>query len=678
MSLLASDKTRERALLAALAALMIAQMWMSDLRLSVTSDEIDHLQAGYRYVTCHDFGWNPEHPPLVKMVAALPLLFMQVNDPIGGACGLPDNRGIDFHAGHDFVFANREAVLTAARFATSIFAVGLLIVCWLLAKKLFGRTVAIVSAILIAFEPTILGHGALVTTDVAAAFGFVLAVYATCCYLEKPDWRRAVLLGLSVGLALCLKHSTVLLAIIIPLLLMADVLWTQRTERAHRFVRHAATLGVVLLVAVASVWASYGFHYSGRPGDAAIWPLEKQWEQVRGFVPTKLIPELMTYRMFPEAYLVGLRDVTTVSELGRPGFLLGHSYFGGRWAYFPVAALIKLTLPFLLLLLASAFAFGFWRSHLRELCFLAFPVAVVLAFALASGINIGFRHVLPIIPFLAIFGAAGTWSLLGTHRWQKYALAGLLLVHAGSSLHSFPNYLSYGNEAWGGPANTYKYLADSNVDWGQAQKMAKDYIAQAHPEACFFLQAYNERSSDYGIPCGSITEMEDEVPPETFTGTLIVSSSVVDGILSFDGGVRASRIFRHLTPTAKLGGSALLVYEGTFDLRPLVSATLVRRNVDPSFTPQEKMARARWAAEIDPNNPDAYMIMCNWSKRFGDTAAAETECNAGLRLILSDRESSEHIRERAFAYVSGLGVPIDRNNQTLSRTNILHLPSQSR
>jgi hypothetical protein len=678
MSLLASDKTRERAWLAALAALMIAQMWMSDLRLSVTSDEIDHLQAGYRYVTCHDFGWNPEHPPLVKMVAAVPLLFMHINDPIGGACGLPDNRGIDFRAGHDFVFANREAVLTAARFATSIFAVGLLIVCWLLAKKLFGRTVAMVAAILIAFEPTILGHGALVTTDVAAAFGFVLAIYATYCYLEKPDWRHAGLLGTSVGLALCLKHSTVLLAIIIPLILMADVLWTRRTERSLRVVKHAVALVIVPLFAVAGVWASYGFHYSGRPGDSAIWPLEKQWEQVHGFVPTKLIPELTAYRVLPEAYLVGLRDVTTVSELGRPGFLLGHSYFGGRWAYFPVGALIKLTLPFLLLLLVSAFAFGLWRSHLRELCFLAFPVAVVLAFALASGINIGFRHVLPIIPFLAIFGAAGAWSLLGTHRWRKYALAPLLLIHAGSSLHSFPNYLSYGNEAWGGPANTYKYLADSNVDWGQAQKIAREYIARARPEACFFLQAYNERSSDYGIPCGSITEMEDEIPPETFTGTLIVSSSVVDGILPFDGGVRAGRIFRHLTPKTKLGGSALLVYEGTFDLRPLVSATLLRRNVDPSFSPQEKMARARWAAEIDPNDPDAYMIMCSWSKRFGDVAAAATECNTGLRLILSDQESSEHIRQRAFAYISGLGIPIDRENRTQSGANMIHPPAPLR
>ncbi len=655
-------------MLTTLAVLMLAQMWMADLRLSVTSDEIDHLQAGYRYVTCHDFGWNPEHPPLVKMVAALPLLFMHINDPIGGACGLPDYKGIDFQAGHDFLFANSENVLTAARFATSIFAIALLLFSWLLAKRLFGRTVAALSAILIAFEPTILGHGSLVTTDVAAALGFVVAVFTTCLYLDQRSWRRAVLLGLSVGFALGLKHSTVLLAVIIPLLLAVDILWTEKANRPGRLSGHTVTLTIVVLLAMISLWAGYGFRYSGRPGNAPIWPLEKQWEEVHGVVPTKIISQLISYRVLPKPYLVGLRDVLSASESGRAGFLLGHSYFGGKWQYFAVAALIKLTLPFLLLLLASAFAFDFWRDHLREFCVVLIPIAVILASGLFSKINIGFRHVLPIVPFLAIFAAAGAWNLLQTHRWQKPVLLALLLFHAGSSLDSFPNYLSYSNEAWGGPANTYRFLADSNVDWGQAQKMARDYVARTHPESCFFIQAYNERSVDYHIPCGSISEMEDEVPPETFTGTLIVSSNLVDGISKFSGGVRASRLFRNLSPKEKLGGSALLVYEGTFDLRPLVSATLIR-NVDPRLTPQEKMIRAQRAATVDPTNPDAYMIMCSWSKRFGDFASARTECNAGMRLLFSDPESSDRIRAKALAFVNGIGVPIDRENQALSQAN---------
>jgi len=665
--MIVSDKIRNPAILGALAVLMLAQMWMSDLRLSVTSDEIDHLHAGYRYVTCHDFGWNPEHPPLVKLVAALPLLFMHISDPIRGACGLPNNRGLDFHAGHDFVFANSESMLTAARFSTSIFALALLSISWLLAKKLFGPTVAMLSVLLIVFEPTILGHGALVTTDVPAALGFVLAVYAAFCYAEQPTATRAVWLGLSVGLALSLKHSTILLAPIIPLLLAVDLL-TPRAQSSGTLLIHVKTLAMVLGISVVSLWTVYGFRFSGRPADAPIWPTEKH-EEVQGFMSRKFIPSLIANKVLPEPYLVGLRDVSTVDEIGRPGFLLGRSYHGGEWSYFPVAALIKLTLPCLFLILLSTCAGTFWKTHLREFCFLMIPLGVLMAFGLLSNINIGFRHVMPIIPFLAIFASAGALSLVQPRACARFVLAALLLFHVGTSLHAFPNYLSYGNEAWGGATHTYKYLADSNADWGQAQKMARDYIARTHPESCFFLQAYNERSSDYGIPCGSITEMEDEVPPETFTGTLIVSSSVVDGIVSFDGGVRASRLLRELIPVAKLGGSALLVYDGTFDLRPLVSATLVRRNADPRWSPQEKMKRARWAAELDPNNPDAYMILCHWSKDLGDYAAAQQECNTGLHLILADTETSQWIRRRALGYLGSLDIAIDRGNQALARAD---------
>ena len=669
-----SSTLLNRAALAALAVLMLAQMWTSDLRLSVTSDEIDHLHAGYRYLTCRDFGWNPEHPPLVKMVAALPLLFMHVNDPIRGACGLSNNKGIDFRAGHDFFFANTESILSAARFATSIFAIALLIASWMLAKKLFGRAVATLSAVLLAFEPTILGHGALVTTDVPAAFGFVLAVYATYCYVEKPAWPRAVLLGLSIGIALGLKHPTVLLALVVPLLLAADLWFADRDTRRHRLLAHAATLGLVTVIAVVSIWAAYDFSYSGRPSTAAVWPLGTQAGEVHGFLSTKAIPDFIERRLLPEPYLIGLQDVATVSEQGRQAFLLGHSYFGGKWIYFPVAAAIKFTLPFLLLILISASAWSFWKSNLCQLSFLLIPLGVLLAFAFASNINVGFRHVMPIIPFLAIFASAGALDKMHSQTSRKAALAGILVFHVATCLHAFPNYISYSNEAWGGPTRTYKYLADSNADWGQAQKMARDYITQTRPVSCFLLQAYNERAADYGIPCGSMSEMEDDKPPEIFTGTLIVSSSAADGTLTFAGGVRAARLFRNMPVKTMLGGSALLVYEGNFDLRPLASAMIVRRNVDPAFTPQERMERARWAATLDPNNPDAHMILCRWSNKFGDFSAAQKECNTGLRLILSDDETSPWIRRRALGYLESLGIPIDSENQALAQADRVAAP----
>ena len=205
---------------------MAAQMWTSIRQLSVTSDEIDHLHAGYRYLQCKDFGWNPEHPPLAKIVAALPLLAMQVNDPIRNACGLPSSRALDFRAGHAFLFANSESMLTAARTAASLFAILLLIGTWSFARTLFGAHVALLASALLAFEPNLIGHGALVTTDVPAALGFLLAIYASYRYLVRPTVDRILVLGLAMGLALSLKFSSIMLIGILPILFLADALVT--------------------------------------------------------------------------------------------------------------------------------------------------------------------------------------------------------------------------------------------------------------------------------------------------------------------------------------------------------------------------------------------------------------------------------------------------------------------
>ena len=175
------------ATLAALAVLMLAQLWSSVVQLSITSDEIDHVHAAYRYVQCNDFGWNPEHPPLVKIVAGLPLLALQIHDPIPHACGLPDGKSEDFIAGHAFVFANTETLLTTARFAVSLFAVLLLVTVWFFARELFGLPAAIIAGVLIAFDPNVLAHGALVTTDIAASLGFLLTAYAAYRYVKEDS-----------------------------------------------------------------------------------------------------------------------------------------------------------------------------------------------------------------------------------------------------------------------------------------------------------------------------------------------------------------------------------------------------------------------------------------------------------------------------------------------------------
>jgi len=637
--------------LTALALVMLAQLWTSVRRLSITSDEAHHLHSGYRYLQCRDFGWNLEHPPLANMVAALPLLGMSIVDPIPSPCGMPNSKLIDFQAGHDFVFANPESVLMAGRMAASTFTIGLLVAVWFFARRMFGLPVAIIAGVLLAFEPNILANGGLVLTDVPAALGFALAVYALYGYLSAPTYGRLALVGLATGFALCLKHQTLLLAAILPALAVADALLTGR-QRMRSSLRNLVALVPVMVIALTVLWGAYTFRYDARPNHATPWR-PALLPTVHGALATKIVPAMERWRVLPQAYLIGIQDISVELETGGRSFLLGRTYPNGRWFYFPVALLIKLTLPTLLLLAVSAFALPFWRKHLREAAFLLIPAAILLASMMRSTLDIGIRHVLPLFPFLIIFAAAGAWSLAHDRYWARIALTAVLVFHAASSLRAFPNYVSYANELWGGPSNTYKYLSDANTDMGQALKMARDYVAQDKPAHCWLIQPFDETAADYGIPCDDVYL---STPPLHFDGTLIVSSMLVQGVMN-PYGARSAAVFKGMQPKAKLGGSALLVYDGSFDMTPIVAAQRLRlaSSVGPR-DPQFAIDQATTVLSFDPKNGRAHAVLCFARATLGQQAAAEQECNLGLKLMRQDPFSTPHDIQEVTTFMRGHGL----------------------
>jgi hypothetical protein len=614
--------------LAALALVMLAQMWTSIRQLSITSDEAHHFYSGYLYLQCRDFGWNLEHPPLANMVAALPLLGMDIVDPISSPCGMPNSKLIDFQAGHDFVFANPEYVLMAGRMAASTFTIGLLVAMWFFARRMFGLTVAIISAVLLAFEPNILANGSLVLTDVPAALGFVLAVYAFYGYLSAPSYGRLALVGLATGFALCLKHQTMLLVVILPALAVADAFLTG-PQPMRKALRNLVALVPAMIIAFTLLWGAYTFRYDARPNHATPWR-PALLGTVHGELATKIVPAMERWRVLPQAYLIGWQDISVELEVGGRSFLLGRTYPNGRWFYFPVAALIKLTLTTLLLWVISAFAVPFWRKHKREAAFLLIPAAILLANMMRSSLDIGIRHVLPLLPFLLIFGAAGAWSFARERYWARIALAAVLIFHAVSSLRAFPNYVSYANELWGGPANTYRYLSDANTDMGQALKMARDYVAQNKPAHCWLIQPFDETAGDYGIPCDDIYV---STPPLHFDGTLIVSSMLVQGVMN-PYGARSAAMFEGMQPKAKLGGSALFVYDGSFDMTPIVAAQRLKLATSKGpRDPQFAISEATDVVAFDPRNGRAHAVLCYAHATLGQQALAEQECSLALQLM---------------------------------------------
>jgi hypothetical protein len=284
--------------------------------------------------------------------------------------------------------------------------------------------------------------------------------------------------------------------------------------------------------------------------------------------------------LLPEAYVYGLIDVIFAS-VGRPTFLLGKVYPHGQWFYFPTAFAIKSTLGFLALVACIPFA-GFFRNRdrTRAFLFLLLPAGVYLLISVTSRLNIGYRHVLPALPFAIVVAAAAAESIASRWRAGAVFVSAALLFHAGSSLLAFPNYIPYSNEAWGGPSKTYLYLSDSSVDWGQDLKRVGRYLREENVTDCWLAATVSMvvDPSDYGIRCKPLPVFFDgamgssapkPAPPATVSGNVLISATELSGTYWGPGELNPYHQFREREPDANLGGGVLL-YKGQFEI-PVLS-----------------------------------------------------------------------------------------------------------
>lgn len=309
---------------------------------SPTIDEGTHLLAGYQHLSCGDFGINREHPPFAKLVAALPLRWITVLVP-NGDCGQPPQQPLmTFFLGGVFLVENGiDPILIPARTALSLFTLLLGILVFLFARELYGDTAALLALVIFAFEPTLIAHGSLVTTDMPLAAMFFATVYAAHRYASKPTIARLLVTGIAAGLTLSVKHTGLLVLPIVVLLLR----------------RHWRACAGIIAIAIVVLFATYGFQ--------------------------------------PAPYLDGIRYIAANAQ--RQTWIFDRAYPNGQWFYFPLAFAVKASIAVLVL---AAFAV---RAKERALL-LAAP-AFLLAVAMLSGINIGVRHILPLWPFLIVAGA---------------------------------------------------------------------------------------------------------------------------------------------------------------------------------------------------------------------------------------------------------------------------------
>src|SRR5258708_9950492 len=249
-----SFQNKQRGLIAVgvigLLAALVLQLTLSVSRESPTWDEGDHIFAGYRSLTHKDFGLNPEHPPVVKMLAAAPLLSMPLKVPEVRNRFFMREAFLD---GKEFLFRNdADAMMFRARMTASILTILLALLVFVATREFFGMGAAFIALTLIAFEPNLLAHGARVTTDAGLSCFMFGTIYAFYRYVKSPSaWRLAVV-GLAAGLALAAKHTGILVIPMLALLAICEVLRGRLAkqhgpERPVGTIRNAGRLAVSVI-----------------------------------------------------------------------------------------------------------------------------------------------------------------------------------------------------------------------------------------------------------------------------------------------------------------------------------------------------------------------------------------------------------------------------------------------
>jgi hypothetical protein len=636
-----------------LIALFVGLVLLSHRRMSQTYDEGFHLVAGFRYLQCGDFGINTEHPPLVKMAAALPLLLTHVPPPAGGVCGKePTTKDHGYELGVDYLYKqglDAQKTLSTSRIGTIVFVVALLIFLFLYAQYLFGYWAAIIALVLAVSEPTLIAHAALVTTDVAVSAGVLASVFLLDRYLRARTSAALVLAGLGIGLALSAKHSGVIVIPIVVALTLADEWLRGKTsEGARRLLRTGGALILMLLIGVAVLWATYGFRYGPRPlGTAMTVSLTDFLTRVRaegttGLLPDHLIPMAARWHLLPLAYLYGLVDVLNVSHPGLPPWILGRLLPHGVWYYFPVAFLIKSTPAFVALLVLSV-AGGKWLrpERRRAFVFLTVPVVIWYGIAMTSGLDIGYRHVLPTVAFLIVLITGGVVHLqrTSTRRAWSYVIGVLIAAHLASAIFVYPDYFAYSNELLGGERNTYKYLSDSNNDWGQALYQTALWLKARNITDCWIAYDGAADLKYYGVPCrilpGNPGDLQP-IPPPTTTGLFIISGLSYAGVEWEPAELQPYAVFHGVQPSDNIGG-AMLVYNGTFDLRRVQAVDyIIKASSELRADPAAALHDARSALALTPTSVRARLVEAHAL----DLLHRQPEANRSFSAALAQAEQS--------------------------------------
>jgi hypothetical protein len=482
------------------------------------------------------------------------------------------------------------------RYATIVLSLLLALYVSRWSYELYGRKGALLSLSLVVFDPNLLAHGELVTADLPAALMTTMALYHFWQFLKFGGKGRALLSAVALGLSQLAKYSCIYLY---PIFLVIAVLYVrcrpigetadsaplQRVWQALR--RWSVTTAFFGAVSILIINLGFVFDGIGTPlsGYAFHDPFFKKLQAA---------PVLRNIRLpIAMPYVQGL-DLIKYEE--RMGLAWGNLYMAGHLrvnrhdgtlrgfpGYYFYAALFKVPIAKQVIFFIALLGFLFQRGQRaailrRDELILLVPILVYwVYFNFFFNAQVGIRYVLPVFAVATVFCG----RLLADPASKLLQLTALILtVWVGvSTLSYYPHFLSYFNELVPDRKLAYRYLADSNLDWGGNRWYLAEYI-RCH--SGLIVEPDYQRNSN--LDWGGNRHLAEYIrrhsrlvvdPGKPQTGRIVVS---VNALVS----EKYKWLREHFTPVDHIAYS-FLVYDVQKEMLPQAASD--RKSQTESFSP---------------------------------------------------------------------------------------------
>ncbi len=558
----------DRWLIAAVGLMLLAHAGLAcdcARRLSVTHDEYWHLPVGLLSWQTRAFDFDAMNPPLTRLWAAIPLACAGVAAGPADRVLSPGERG-DAFLGANPPYARYERLLAWGRFMTVVLSVftGILLATW--SYALFGRGACCLTLWLWSMSPCLIANGSLVTPDMGLTLLFTAVLYSLWRFALRPTWPRALVWGALLGLAQAAKFTALLLYPLCPLLWLLLTVGAGREKPPRRIRLIGQWLGGLGL-SLGVLNFAYLFHGTMTPIAAYEFRSRALAElsHAPGWLGALPVP-------LPRDYVVGLDQQRAIMESPHPVYLDGEWSTSGFRRYYLMVLAYKLPHAVQALCLLAGLWLIFPKRELRQLrsqLFLLLPIGALMIVASLSGMQLGLRYVLPVVPLLLLWaGQAARWCG-GARNRVRTALVVACAAACPFSLRYHPHHLAYFNEGAGGPIGGRWRLVDSNLDWGQALNHLQEFLEDR--------QVSQVGLAYFGTLPPAATGLRYQLPPSwaPAPGWYAISVNYVQGrphiLRRSDGTAQAAALdefgyFRFFQPTATIGGAIDVYHLTGFDV----------------------------------------------------------------------------------------------------------------